>query len=194
MLYFGQICDIDAKSGRVKVNIPHLDIVTEFIPFLRMFAQDNSVSIPAAVNEVVLVGQTPEGYWAVLGAACNDSDKPYSGANNDKFGIKFANGTLLEHNIKSNETKIDTSGKVVVKADTVEITSTKVTITAPVIELKGAVNVSGMLSAGAGMSITGDATGSGTLSAKDVKAGAISLSTHVHPGVSPGSGVTGPAK
>lgn len=191
MIYFGYICDIDGESGLVKVNIPDYDITTEFIPFLRHFAQDDTMSIPVSVNELVVVAETRHGYWVVLGAACNQIDKPYSGASNSKFGFHFKDGTLIEYDKETAQYYIQTTGTVKVKAGKVQIQADIIELTAPVIKLDGAVEVTGELTASAGLSVTGDATGTGTLSASDVKAGGVSLKTHVHPGVTSGPSSTG---
>lgn len=191
MLYYGLICDIDPKSGYVKVHIPDRDITTEFIPMLRPFAQDIKMSVPFSVNETVIVAETVGEHWVCVGAACSDVDKPYSGASNDKFGIMFPNGTLIEHNIADNKTKVVSMGDVSVTAANVELNAMNVKITAPVIELNGDVSVSGLLAAGAGLSITGNATGTGSITAEDIKTtGNISLKNHKHGGVSPGGSFT----
>ena len=68
-------------------------------------------------------------------------------------------------------------------ADGIELVSpTKVRIQAPDVEIVGAVQQSG-----------GDVTVESTLTAgTDVVGGGISLKTHVHSGVQPGAGTSGP--
>jgi phage baseplate assembly protein V len=197
MVEYGSITDINGAAGLVRVLLQDSQNITEWIPFLRPFAQGNSVSIPATINETVVVGYTANGLRYVQGAIASNVDKPYSGASADKFGVSFVNGTLFEHDIAANVTIIKTTGainiqaagKISIESDAeVEITALKLSVTAPEITLTGAVEVVGALTASGGLSVSG---GDVSIEGGDIKADSISLKDHIHTGVTSGMGVSG---
>lgn len=181
MIEFGLICDIDAPNGMAKVYIPDTGVTTEFIPFMRRFSHGNSESIPMVINELVLVGRTRSDRWFILGSCPNNIDRPYSGASADKLGVKFTDGCRAEYDIATSTLTVVTGGKV-------NISAAQVYVTSPDISLNGAVTVLGMLTASAGMTLSGAAGLSVT--GGDIKADNISLKSHKHGGVQPGAGLT----
>ncbi|MBO4555583.1 MAG: hypothetical protein J5706_02400 [Elusimicrobiales bacterium] len=61
----------------------------------------------------------------------------------------------------------------------------KITIKAAAIEIQGDTSATGSITAGGDIESSGDITGA------EIKAGTIALTTHIHGGVTPGSGTTG---
>lgn len=193
MFEFGEITDIDAVRGYVKVYIPETGNTTEWIPFIRPFY---AASIPFEINEQVLVGRTGSDRWFVLGSSPNDVDKPYTGASASKMGIKFTDGTLIEYDIATSKYTINTTGDIdITCAATVNIISAdQINLTAPAIVLSGAVTIDGVMSAAGGIELTGGhlfVSGGDIATDGNVSAGSISLATHVHGGVTTGGGVSG---
>jgi phage baseplate assembly protein V len=187
MFDFGEICEIDAVRGYVKVLIHETGNVTEWIPFMRPFYAQ---SIPIELNEQVIVGETKSKRSFVFGSTPNNIDKPYTGASANKYGIKFTDGTLLEYDIDSH--KLTASGPLL----QVDITALSVTVLSPQISLEGIVTITGELVAAGGISMAAGAamaiTGGGSIVTDgDIKAGDISLKAHKHGGVQTGAGVTG---
>jgi phage baseplate assembly protein V len=157
----------------------------------------------------------------ILGAIPNeDGDDPDAGANASKFRKKFSDGTLIEYDKKLHVLTVDVKGDLNAKTSgDAQIDATKnlkataglkATITAINIELTGIVKITGATNiigpltagsisaggAGSGgdgkVNIVGDIAIDGKIEATgDVKAGTVSLKTHIHPGVQPGAGSTG---
>ena len=148
-LAFGQICEIDASRGYVRVYLPETEDTTEFIPYVRDFAGSNSMSIPFEIDMQVIVGHTVSDKWFVLGATPNKVDVPYGGASKDKFGVKFSDGTLIEYDNDLHKLK------VISEVASVEIQALSVKITAADIELIGAVAITGAITASSGLSLSG---------------------------------------
>ena len=194
MFEFGEITDIDAATGFVKVFIPETGNVTEWIPFARPYYGESILIEP---NMQVLVGQTGSGRWFVMGCTPNKTDKPYTGSAAKKRGIKFSDGTLIEYDLTTHKYTINCVGEVDIIAATkiTAVATLEADITAPIIKLTGAVTVVGVLTASGGLAISGGGLaltgGHDITSDGDVKAGAISLAGHKHGGVQIGGGVSG---
>jgi phage baseplate assembly protein V len=170
MFEFGEIVDIDAVRGYVKVYIQESGNTTEWIPFVRFHY---ATSIPVEINEQVLVGQTKSGRSFVIGSTPNNVDKPYFGASANKLGVRFSDNCLVEYDAAQSVLTITTSGSV-------NITAAEANVSAPDILLNGDVNIVGTLNA------TGNIE-----SSADVIAGSVHLKTHKHSGVTTGGGISG---
>ena len=121
----------------------------------------------------------------VLGVICSDADVPDSGAADGKFRTVFEDGTTLEYD------KIEHKLTATVQG-TVEIIATEGVAVTGNLTISGNLAFSGTLSGGTGPNALG--FDGAILTAGDMKAGTISLKSHIHGGVQPGGGVTGPAE
>jgi phage baseplate assembly protein V len=104
--------------------------------------------------------------------------------------VHLKNGRIIE---------VLAGAKVKVTAPEAEvIASTKVSLTTPLTELSGNLVVAGLITGAAGLSISGGSgaqiSGDVTVNGGDVAADGIALKAHVHGGVEPGAGTTGPAQ
>lgn len=154
-----------------------------------------------------------------IGAIYNEVDTPDPGEAAGKFRKLFSDGTLIEYDKNAHKLTVDVKGQLeaIATGDVTIDTQTnlkgtaaiKATIEAPAIALTGNVVVSGSLEAAAisvaaggsismkdssKLNIDGGITTTGEIDASDVKAGAVSLLTHVHPGVTSGPSLTGPGQ
>jgi phage baseplate assembly protein V len=212
-LKFGIVSD--TKPGYAKVYFEEDDIVTDWWPVLVRTSMKDFESWPLNIQEHVacVVGEHCE-EGVVLGAIHSDPEPPDPGAGAGKFRKVFEDGTYLEYDKSAHRLTANVQGEVDVIA-TSDINATSQTnikakasilasIEAPTITLKGAVTVQGVITAG-GLALTpmagvtgadgkvqGDINISGSVNADaDVKAGTVSLKTHIHSGVTTGSGTSG---
>jgi phage baseplate assembly protein V len=137
----------------------------------------------------------------ILGAIFNDKTIP-NGSGVGIFRVKFEDDSVIEYNRNSHEYNLDIKGKINISAQS-EININAVTanvnasalakIESPVIQLKGAVAITGAMTITGGISAPSGAPISGDFKVSgDVKAGTVSLKTHVHSGVTTGGGSSGP--
>lgn len=211
MIKFGIISEV--KPGFGKVSFEEDGIVTDFLPVLVRKSKTDKESWPLEVNEhVVCLMEEDMETGVILGAIPNEQDAPDPGEAAGKFRKRFADGTVLEYDSKAHVLTVDVKGQLkAITTGAAEIdakgpatvkSAVKATVEALAIELKGNVVVSGSLTAGAistntanggtgKLQIAGDIESTGQITATDVKAGSVSLKTHIHPGVQPGSGSTG---
>lgn len=216
LLKFGLVTD-NSQKGFVKVKVMEEDdLVTDFLPLCFPFAMGDTAEWQLPINtQVAYLTDCHGDVGVVLGAIYSDVDAPQSSDPN-VFQVQFSDGTLLKYDKGAQALTANVQGKVTVVA-TNDIAATsqtnitasatiKATIQAPDIELVGNVTVTGVISAGgisaapmpgvAGadgkISAQADITTTGNISASDVKAGSVSLLTHVHGGVQTGGGVTAP--
>ena len=174
MLKYGFICEFDAEAGRARVDFKEDGFVSAWLPFLVPFAQDTKMSIPVAINEQVCVlCDTHVEDSVILGAVVNNTDKPYTGASKNKFGVNFSDGCKVEYDFATSILQVNTTGKVELSATTIDLTGA--------VKVTGALVITGAVTLQAGLSVAGPMTSEG-----------VNLKTHTHSGVVPGGGVSGP--
>jgi phage baseplate assembly protein V len=208
MLRFGNITEVDPANGYARVTFTDDGIVSGLLQFLTLGAIKDKFSFTFNVNEQVacLMDENSE-EGVILGAIFNDQSKPSEGIAEGIFKTLFDDGSVIEYNRNTSEYTLDIKGKinivgegeviisslaaVKINAVNAEITATTIAkITAPSIQLNGAVavggaiTISGAISAPGGGPINGDFKVTG-----DIQAGLISLTTHKHTS-SPGGGPT----
>ncbi len=155
--------------------IPHATIFN--IPYVRLQGGTNAVILDPQVGDIGMCLFASRDISSLKAdpqaAADNGGANPGSART-----YNFADGVYMGGILNAVPTQF-----VQFSADGVRVLSpTKVTIEAPLIELKGAVAQS-----------NGDVTATGTITADvDVKAQTVSLHNHVHAGVSPGGSSTDP--
>lgn len=217
MLRFGNITEVDPSKGYARVTFTDDGIVSDWLQFLTIGAIKDNFSHTLSVNEQVacLMDENSE-EGVILGAIFNDKTPP-NNAGDGIFRVKFDDDSVIEYNRNSHEYKLDIKGKINVSADTeINITSTTgevninalnvnvsataiAKITAPAIQLNGAVAISGAVTIGGTMSapsggpISGNLEMTGDVKGATVTAGAIELTAHKHSGVTTGGGTSGPA-
>lgn len=233
---YGEVSE--RKSGFVRVAFDDEETVSYWLPVLVRKSRTDKESWPLEIHEhvVCLMDQFCED-GVCLGAIPNDQDTPDPGEAPGKFRKLFNDGTLIEYDRNAHKLTVDVKGELIastegkctinaggdleaVSGGDAEISAgaslkgnavVKATVTAPDIELTGAVKITGPATivgpltcgglsvspaggATGNMSIQGnidlqgkiDATGDVTTTG-DVKAGAISLSTHKHTSASSGN-------
>jgi phage baseplate assembly protein V len=196
-LKFGIISN--ARPGYAKVYFEEDNIVTDWWPVVLPYTLKDKVSYPLNVSEhVVCIADSRLEEGAILGAIHNSQDMPDAGASVGKFRKVFEDGTVIEYDKSAHKFKGTIIGSAEIEAQTVKITGAIMAeIEAANITLTGNVAISGNLAFGGSLSGGSGAASisfdGSTLQAPDVKAGAVSLLSHIHTGVTTGSGTTGPA-
>lgn len=215
MLRFGNITEVDPTKGYARVTFTDDGIVSDWLQFVTMGAIKDNFSHTFSINEQVacLMDENSE-EGVILGAIFNDKTPPNNGVDGI-FRIKFDDNSVVEYNRNSHEYTLDIKGKINISADTeininstageVNINALNATITAttlakiqaPVIQLTGAVAISGGLTVGGtisapgGGAISGNFEVDGQIKGATITDGTISLGTHKHIGVTTGVGTSG---
>lgn len=172
---YGTISKIDAKKGFYCVDIDEDDITTKPIPVIVANTKNKKDEAPLEQGEhvaVVMDEHMEDG--VILGAIYSDVDTPPADASTDIYRTTYQDGSKVMFDKSTGTYTIDVKGDVVIKsAKNVKVTCTK-------LELNGDLSVTGKIEATQNISTTGG----------DVKAGTVSLKTHVHPYVNGTSGAT----
>ena len=107
------------------------------------------------------------------------------------FSPFVPNESNKDSTFNANSLEIKSKSVIIrVNEETVEVTATESDITGNV-KISGDLDVGGNITAGGDMTATGNVTATGTVTGSDCVAGAISLTGHVHGGVTTGEGTTG---
>lgn len=208
MLRIGLISEIDPVKCYARVKFIDNEIVSDWLQIVVMGAISNKFFHIFDINEQVacLMDENDE-EGVILGALFNDKTSP-DGGNKDVVKVNFSDDSFVEYNRSTHEYNLNVKGKINIIAESnIEIKSdalvnvealnatVKATalakLEAPAIQLNGAVTINGNLSLGGSISgLSGDPIAGNIEATGDVKAGTISLKTHVHSGVTTGSGST----
>lgn len=125
----GIVSEIDPNTHKVRCKIPALeDLETAWLSFLTPNAGGNQFYCLPDVGELValLLDARGEG-GCVLGAIYNEQD-PTPVQNGDIWLKKFSNGTIIQHDRKSGDLTIHTTGKVIVNDCNVEVNKGNVNV------------------------------------------------------------------
>lgn len=100
------------------------------LPFLVTGSTENKYYAPMPVDTQVLCLRLPHGKNSgyILGTWYNDVDAPPDSDGN-LSKVQFADGTIVEHNSKSGETKVSATGAVTISASSITINGDTVNIT-----------------------------------------------------------------
>lgn len=163
-------------------------MVTDWLPFMVMSAQDTQVSIPMSVNEqvAVLCDEHLEDS-VILGAVVSDVDNPGGFGSKTKWGFKFSDGAIITYDTSTHKWTISSPVEIDLTAPVIKLTG-DITIT-------GALEVAGAITAAGGMSGPSGGTlhvSAGITATGDIIGGSVSLESHIHSGVQTGAGVSGP--
>ena len=125
----GIVSAIDPKSHKVRCKIPALeDLETTWLSFLTPNAGGNQFYCLPDVGELVAILLDARGEGGcVLGAIYNEQD-PTPVANGEIWLKKFKNGTTIQHDRKSGDLTIHTTGKVIVNNCHVQVNNGNVNV------------------------------------------------------------------
>ncbi|MDK4545592.1 phage baseplate assembly protein V [Kingella kingae] len=170
-LQFGTVAEIDDKKHAVRVVLPALEnLQTDWLPMITLAAGGNQFYCLPDMGALVVCLLDARGESGVcLGAIYNEAD-PVPATSRDLHVLQYANGARIQHNRKTGDILIKTSGTVTIDADCV---------------IQKTLAVNGLLTYTAGMAGSGGggaaATISGSLKATgDITASNISLQNHTH--------------
>lgn len=99
-LVYGEVTEV--KPGWARVKFPKYDIVSDWLPIVKVRAMNSDINWPLVVNEQVacMMNVTEDDMGdtgVILGAINNDEDKPDSDAGEKKLRLKFADGASFEY-------------------------------------------------------------------------------------------------
>lgn len=202
MLKFGIVSEVDPQKSLVRVKFEDIGIVSDWLPIVGSGSlKDKQYSIPSINEHVVCIMDHRVEDGACLGTIYNKQDTPaFNSA--DKRGIQFEDGSTVYYDKGDKKLYVESKGTISIKsADKVELLASgqDVEVTCSKMTLNGDLEINGGISANGDMDMTGDMNVIGTVDATgiiksqiDVQATNKSLLVHVHSGVTPGGGTSGP--
>ncbi|MBO8136808.1 MAG: phage baseplate assembly protein V [Desulfotomaculum sp.] len=165
LIRVGIVSSVNASDCTARVAFEdRSDVVSYELPVLVRGSLHNKDYWMPDPGEQVICIFLPSGNARgfILGSIYSEKDKPPV-ADSNKRHITFSDGTVIEYDRKTSTLKVDVKGPInIVTTGQVEITAS-------------------------GITVNGNITATG-----DVKAGGVSLKTHVHSGVTSGTESTGP--
>ena len=193
MMQIGIVSDV--KPGFAKVSFAEDKIVSEWWPIVKMGTQNSKFCYPLHIGEqVACVSDEHSDDGIVLGAIYSDEDTPPQSANNHTYVYTFEDGTEIIYDVLSHELTANIKGNATISAKKVDVTVTEG------VTIKGNLTVIGNVAAG-GLAISSAHGGDGSITSDadfttsgDVKAGTVSLKTHIHTGIPTTTGTSGPPK
>jgi phage baseplate assembly protein V len=118
MIRRGIVVAVDEKTGKVRVQMPDLGIVSNWLPVLHQKTHlDKSYWLPD-IGEYVIIAYDEEGEHSdgyVLGAIYNEADNPPV-ASKDKYFIRFSDGTEIEYDRQQHQLRINVNGDITIEA------------------------------------------------------------------------------
>jgi len=193
MMQIGIVSDV--KPGFAKVYFAEDKFASDWWPIIKMGTQNSKFCYPLHIGEqVACLSDEHSDDGVILGAIYSDEDMPPDSANNHTYVAHFEDGTEIIYDVQSHELTANIKGGATITAKKVNVTATEgVTIT-------GNLTVIGNVAAG-GLAISSAHGGDGSITSDadftttgDVKAGTVSLKTHIHTGVPTTDGMSGPPK
>lgn len=204
---FGLVTAVDARRGWARVSLPEYDnLETAFLPVLqRRTHRDKALDLPDVGEQVVVLLDFRGEDGAILGAVWSDADPVPQPEGPDVDVRRYADGTVLRYDRAAHKLTAEVQGEISVactgRADVTAQGPARVesrsalTLAAPTITMRGALSMQGYEGGPTTAEIDGSLTvnrGDVTVPGNDVKAGGVSLQSHVHGGVMPGGGTSGP--
>lgn len=107
-LKFGQISDIDAENGLVRVNFSDDGIVSPWLPVTQPGTQDDKFFRLPDIGELVWCVMDDHSETGVVGGAIyNRQDKPAEGARGKGVtAVKFSDGTVISYDRGASTLKV----------------------------------------------------------------------------------------
>lgn len=168
MIRYGKVSSVFPERGTVKVIFEDLKIRSAEIPVLMGRTEKTKYySLPKIGESGICIFPENSFFGFYLGAGYDKATPVPSGAGEGVDVTIYADGTIIKYDENKSELYIDCKKAIKIIAKKVEISSPKTKITGDV-DIDGIVNVT-----------------------KDVVAKGVSLTTHVHSGISPGNSKTG---
>ncbi|RXZ69005.1 phage baseplate assembly protein V [Fusobacterium necrophorum] len=168
MIRYGKVSSIFPEKGTVKVIFEDLEIPSAEIPVLMgRSEQTKNYSLPKIGESGICIFPENSFFGFYLGAGYDKATPIPSGAGEGVDITVYADGTIIKYDENKSELYIDCKKAIKIIATEIEISSPKIKITGDV-DIDGIVNVT-----------------------KDVVAKGVSLTTHIHSGISPGDSKTG---
>lgn len=205
---FGIVTAVDAGRGWARARLPEYDnLETAFLPVLqRRTHRDKALDLPDVGEQVALLLDLRGEDGVILGAIWSEVDPVPQTDGADVDVRRYADGTVLRYDRTAHRLTADVQGEIVAactgKADVTAEGPARVeskaalTLAAPTITMRGALSMRSYEGDGPTTAeIDGPLTvnrGDVTVPGNDVKAGGVSLQSHVHGGVMPGGGTSGP--
>ena len=204
---FGLVTAVDAGRGWARVSLPEYDnLETAFLPVLqRRTHRDKALDLPDVGEQVALLLDLRGEDGVILGAVWSDADPVPQSEGPDVEVRRYADGTVLRYDRAAHKLTAEVQGEISVactgRADVTAQGPARVesrsalTLAAPTITMRGALSMQGYEGGPTTAEIDGSLTvnrGDVTVPGNDVKAGGVSLQNHVHDGVMPGGGTSGP--
>lgn len=205
---FGIVTAVDAGRGWARARLPEYDnLETAFLPVLqRRTHRDKALDLPDVGEQVALLLDLRGEDGVILGAIWSEVDPVPQTDGADVDVRRYADGTVLRYDRTAHRLTADVQGEIVAactgKADVTAEGPARVeskaalTLAAPTITMRGALSMRSYEGDGPTTAeIDGPLTvkrGDVTVPDNDVKAGGVSLQSHVHGGVMPGGGTSGP--
>ncbi|MBK5073221.1 phage baseplate assembly protein V [Budviciaceae bacterium CWB-B4] len=154
----GVVVSITPRTARVEFpdsdNLPSFDLRI-LTPQTKTDKQQTTLAIGSQVACLMLPNGSSEGF--ILGSFYSDGDPEPVNSLDKSFHILTADGTVIEYDNKSQTYTINTPGQVVIKA------AKTVDIDCPIVNIKGNVNIDGVLTVTNGITSKGLMTGEGNM-------------------------------
>lgn len=173
LLRLGTILAVNHAKGVARVQSGGIE--TDWLPWITPRAGDVKVwSPPKEGEQVIVLAVGGEFTTGVILPSIFASNAPNSSA--DEFSVHFPDGAELKYNFASGHFSLTGCKTATVQA------SEQVTVDCPQSTFTGNVQINGTLSVNQAITAKSTVTASGGISSTggDVKAGNISLKTHVH--------------
>lgn len=172
LIRIGIVSSVNPRNCTAKVLFEDQDEAVSYDLFvINQNTQNNQDYWLPDVNEAVLCLFLPIGIETgfILGSYYSEVDKP-ANTNPNVRSIGFKDGTVIQYNRETHKLIVDCVGDVEISCKNASISAqTKVSVTAPLVEINGNLKVSGTIEA-VGV-IKSDS---------DVQAGGISGKNHIH--------------
>lgn len=177
----GTVAALDLAAAKCRVQTG--EILTDFIPWFVPYAGTRiEWSAPSVGEQVLILSPGGDTHGAVALRGCYSTAFPAPSSDAHKHITQFADGAVLEYDDSAHKltATLPSGGKAEITADG------GVTINGP-LTVNGETEINGHTQINDDLDLTGQATAQG-----DVIGAGISLSTHVHTGVTSGSAISGP--
>lgn len=193
LIRVGEVTSVDPAKLTARVTFDDDDGMTSFdLPILQRNTLKNHDHACVDVGEDVLCLFLPSGVEEgfVVGSFYAGEIVPEQ-SSQDVREVKFEDGTVLRYDRAAHKLEGDIKGDVSIKLSgkaevtaqgAVSVTSSaKITLTAPAIELNGAITTNSQSGGSGTMKVNGQMEISGNITGKsDITASGVSLKSHVH--------------
>lgn len=118
MIRFAKVVAVDKTKAMARVEIEDADrAITYWLPIMQHKTKDDKFYWLPDVGEQVVVAFYQDDWdtGIILGSCYNQQDLPP--ASEDKFIIKFKNGSYIEHDRQTGNIKIKATGNIQIEAD-----------------------------------------------------------------------------